>query len=191
MTDKLFSGEVDIALALGVALSPEDQEQIATLVRRCADAEAESRRLRELLSADHTGLARALGDVRRDITAWMWLPAGEWGSYSSWEEQNEATLRKELRNCFDRLREHCERGLRKSGRRLETDRCDHKTVIDGPRVPLRHGSAKTLICVDCGSWRKSDFNDRWRPADTYSLAFVEDDDGEIVGSWRARILGEI
>jgi hypothetical protein len=36
--------------------------------------------------------------------------------------------------------------------------CKHGRVVDGPDIPLRHGSASCVICLDCGMWRMKDWH---------------------------------
>jgi hypothetical protein len=40
--------------------------------------------------------------------------------------------------------------------------CKHPIVTDGPRIPLLYGSAATLVCTRCGSYRRSG-DERWLP----------------------------
>lgn len=37
-----------------------------------------------------------------------------------------------------------------------TSGCQHFAVEDGPRTPLRHGSAATKVCRSCGAWHIAD-----------------------------------
>jgi len=48
-------------------------------------------------------------------------------------------------------------------------RCEHEETKEGPRSPLRYGSAPTEVCAHCGQWRMVHFpNCIWRdpPVDT-------------------------
>lgn len=51
-----------------------------------------------------------------------------------------------------RLRHHIER---RTARARMNAPCDHpaERQIDGPRIPLRWGSAATKMCTACGAWR--------------------------------------
>ena len=39
--------------------------------------------------------------------------------------------------------------------------CRHRRFKDGPRTPLRWGSAATQVCEDCGAWREDERNGEW------------------------------
>jgi len=64
--------------------------------------------------------------------------------------------------------------------------CSHAHLIDGPRIPLRWGSAASDVCKDCGVFRHRPPPDmrypehswlyRWRPADELVEATAEDDE---------------
>jgi hypothetical protein len=42
--------------------------------------------------------------------------------------------------------------------------CEHARRREGPRVPLRHGSAASEICEDCNAWRTMHHGPgRWHP----------------------------
>ena len=58
-----------------------------------------------------------------------------------------------------------------------TGGCLHDIFEDGPRVPLRHGSAPTDQCVMCGAWRTTHHVlGPWRPEDTLAEALIESDE---------------
>lgn len=60
---------------------------------------------------------------------------------------------------------------------------DPADIIEGPRIPLRYGSAATEICVGARMWRRTDCGDRftyqgrWR-----SIADYTDEDC-VAGKW--------
>jgi hypothetical protein len=81
---------------------------------RAEAAERERDRLKRLLDRDQTGLAAALNEVQRTIKGWSWLARDEWGSYE-WHERTEATLRKEMGTCFQRVEEIAALALKESG----------------------------------------------------------------------------
>jgi hypothetical protein len=57
---------------------------------------------RKVIDRDRTGLAAGLAKVRRIVGGYVWLGAGEWGSYSL-EERTEKTLRAEIATCLDQV----------------------------------------------------------------------------------------
>lgn len=55
--------------------------------------------------------------------------------------------------------------------------CHHHNTKKGPRIPLRYGSAATLICLHCNWWRqerRSSFE--WQPPEELTEALNRDDD---------------
>lgn len=57
--------------------------------------------------------------------------------------------------------------------------CKHKRRSDGPRLPLRWGSAPTEVCKDCGCWRSTFGHGRpsaWEPKSTLARALRADDE---------------
>lgn len=58
--------------------------------------------------------------------------------------------------------------------RVPPRECPHEWVNDGPRIPLRYGSAPTEVCTDCGAWR--DIRPpvgAWRPAAELAFSFQD------------------
>jgi hypothetical protein len=54
--------------------------------------------------------------------------------------------------------------------------CPHHFENEGPRIPLRYGSAATMICTACGAWRQTRVVPaQWEPAETLSRAFTDDE----------------
>jgi hypothetical protein len=43
--------------------------------------------------------------------------------------------------------------LTKEARRAPSVQCQHAATHEGPRCPLRYGSAATEVCDSCGYWR--------------------------------------
>lgn len=70
---------------------------------------------RAAIDRDRTGLAKALNEVQKEVQAYRWIPAGEWGSYSS-EERTATTLRREVANCFESILKVAATALIESGR---------------------------------------------------------------------------
>lgn len=83
---------------------------------RAEKAEAEVKRVLELIDRDRTGLAAGLAAIQKVVEGYRWLSAGEWGSYSH-EEHTQETLRKEIGWAFDAISEIAGRHLTQSGAR--------------------------------------------------------------------------
>jgi hypothetical protein len=93
------------------------------------DAEAEVRRVRELIERDRTGLAAALAEVRRTCRGWGWLSSpDEWGFHEH-GQHTVATLRDEIGDCLGEIDRKAEDALRASGS-LVSD-AFHGEVRDG------------------------------------------------------------
>lgn len=55
--------------------------------------------------------------------------------------------------------------------------CLHDVFEDGPRVPLRYGSAPTDVCVMCGAWRTTHHVlGHWQRVETLEEALQESDE---------------
>ena len=76
----------------------------------------EVQRVRDLIDRDRTGLAAALNEVIRYLSAYAWIPSGEWGSYNE-SERTERALRKEIGWCHDAVEKVAREALQESGRR--------------------------------------------------------------------------
>lgn len=62
-------------------------------------------------------------------------------------------------------------------RRARKRGCVHADTRSGPRIPLRYGSAATLVCTECGAWRQDrGTRKRWHPKNTLAAALQEDDE---------------
>ena len=63
---------------------------------------------------------------------------------------------------------------------MTKDACPHAKTERGKDVPLRYGSYRSEVCVECGAFRTRDHHDvvnvRWRPASEYEQATDEDED---------------
>lgn len=89
------------------------------------------------------------------------------------------------KNLFSAL-QHLDRVLKDHGAPVPGGRvkCEHKDLGDGPRVPLRHGSAATKVCLMCGMWADprdaANPNDprkyRWRKAEQLLVYIAEGND---------------
>ena len=88
---------------------------------RSADLEAEVARVRTLIDIDRTGLAAGLDEVRRIVRGWEWLaePEGGAGSYT-YEEWNEATIRREVNDLITSVNAAITTALRESGDRADS-----------------------------------------------------------------------
>lgn len=100
-------------------------DQIGEHIKTCPKhplraAEAEIKRVRDLINLDRTGLAAALDEVRGILTSYGWLAEdGVWGSYD-YTQQTISTLRKEIGWMMDAAKEAIVKGLRESGRRAHS-----------------------------------------------------------------------
>lgn len=60
--------------------------------------------------------------------------------------------------------------------------CGHPRTERGKDAPMRYGSKRTEVCLDCGAFRTHSHTDplcwlsAWRPADEYAEATAESDD---------------
>lgn len=97
-------------------VDPSSYLEREELIRRAEKAEAEVRRLRDLINRDRTGLAHALGIVLGIVHGYFWIPLGEWGSYE-YSERSEEALRAEIGRCFEEVEETARTALRQSGTR--------------------------------------------------------------------------
>ena len=67
---------------------------------------------------------------------------------------------------------------------LTLENCSHANTKRGEDMPLVYGSARTEVCVDCGSFRQRTHHDevpmgfagRWRQASEYDDAIRQDDE---------------
>lgn len=103
------------------AVEEADEDERRALARRAVahlpepdPRDAEIARLRAAIDRDRTGLAAALAEVERIAGGYSWIPDGAWGSY---EEQDHtlATLRAEVGQCLDAIREKASAALTASG----------------------------------------------------------------------------
>jgi hypothetical protein len=55
--------------------------------------------------------------------------------------------------------------------------CQHPMKNEGPRIPLRWGSAATMVCTDCGAWRQTRIvPSQWQPAAELAKSFCNEEE---------------
>jgi hypothetical protein len=61
--------------------------------------------------------------------------------------------------------------------------CLHPAVNDGPRIPLRWGSAATEVCSRCAMWRQTRVrDDLWQPPEELARCFADDEEARPRGN---------
>jgi hypothetical protein len=60
--------------------------------------------------------------------------------------------------------------------------CHHPWVNKGPRIPLRFGSAETVVCSSCGCWTQTRW-EKWQIPAELALAFQDEEESFRVPSF--------